>query len=488
MKTHPHVFTNTVSALIGLAVIARAEVSPCPNAVDFNDPSYGTKIRQLKKDDGHEHNLYYYREPWNADGSRLAAVQSDLEQKNWRVCLYDGDGSFIKALFPIEKYDWRLCWDRKDPNLLYTWKADKLYKFNVATGQADVLKDFAPLWLNANGPSVNQAGDRILVVTSDKMFRSYHLPDMGEERAFKLDVPAGCQVAWDKPHYTGYRNYIDTAYRSQDLSQQAIVLYDDNGTVVHKFENIGAGGHYDWSGDGKLAYFKMSLGPRNPGGPRPLEIRVVNVDGTGDRVLWSVPREKSIGIQNLHLSWPKKVNDWFIASLFPHAEFLPAAQAGQIQQPAQGRGARGGGAPPAQEPAATRPPQGRRARGGTSAQDSSPAQTPGGRRGRGAGATPDQPPALPQATQGRGGRGGAQPSAPSAPPAATGGPLDEIVMIKLDGTTKYLAHSVTWYGRNMFWAEPLGVARSDGKRICFHTRRSGTIDLCILFLDDGPKK
>ncbi|MBM3890039.1 MAG: hypothetical protein FJ388_13060 [Verrucomicrobia bacterium] len=61
-------------------------------------------------------------------------------------------------------------------------------------------------------------------------------------------------------------------------------------------------------------------------------------------------------------------------------------------------------------------------------------------------------------------------------------------MIKLDGTTKYLAHSVTWYGRNMFWAEPLGVARSDGKRICFHTRRSGTIDLCILFLDDGPKK
>jgi histidine ammonia-lyase len=69
----------------------------------------------------------------------MLAVQSDLEQKNWRVCLYDGDGGFLKELFGIGQYDWRLCWDRKDPDILYTWKGSKLYRFRVATGQADVL-------------------------------------------------------------------------------------------------------------------------------------------------------------------------------------------------------------------------------------------------------------------------------------------------------------------------------------------------------------
>ena len=50
--------------------------------VDYTDPTYGARIRQLRKDDGHEHNFYYYRDPWNADGTRMLGIQSDLDQKH----------------------------------------------------------------------------------------------------------------------------------------------------------------------------------------------------------------------------------------------------------------------------------------------------------------------------------------------------------------------------------------------------------------------
>jgi hypothetical protein len=79
-----------------------------PTIVDYSDPTYGGRIRQLRKDDGHEHNLYYYRDPWNADGSALLGIQSDLQQKNWHVVLYDGDGHFLNDLFSVDQYDWRL--------------------------------------------------------------------------------------------------------------------------------------------------------------------------------------------------------------------------------------------------------------------------------------------------------------------------------------------------------------------------------------------
>jgi hypothetical protein len=374
-----------------------------PEIVDYTDSTYGSKVRQLKKDDGHEHNFYYYRDPWNADGSRMLGIQSDLEQKNWHVVLYDGDGQFLKDLFAIEQYDWRLCWDRNDPDILYTWKGPDLYRFRVAANRAELLKSFAPLTLKPNGPSCNQAGDRILVTTGDGRFRSFRLPDMSDERTFQISVPEGCFVGSDKPHYIGYRNYIDTAYRGADPAQQAIVVYDDTGAVVHKFDAIGGGGHYDYSPDGKLAYFRLPTGGR--GRPEtPLEIHVVQLDGSRDRVLFSVPRNKA-HFSNLHLSWPRKVSEWFVAG------FFPSSAASAVKGPAT---------------------------------DSEP-------------------------------------------------PSDGILLIRLDGTTKYLARTGTVYsapagrGRSgdMFWAQTLPRPGADGKRISFNSNRAGTIDQYILYVPDS---
>jgi hypothetical protein len=365
--------------------------------VDFNDPTYGAKVRQLRKDDGYEHNFYYYRDPWNADGSRMLGIQSDLQQNDWHVCLYDGDGVFLKDLFPISQYDWRLCWDRNDPNVLYTWKGSDLFRFDVVKGDVELLKSFAPLGLKPNGPSCNQASDRILMITSDGTFHSYHLPDMSDERTFEMTIPQGCYPSWDKPHYTGYGNCIDTAYSSSDLLQQAIVVYDDTGAVIHTFDAIG-GGHYDYSPDGRLAYFKLPAGGRGASAT-PFEIHVVNLDGSDDRVLFTVPRTQS-HFSNLHLSWPSKVNDWFVAGFFPSVA-----------------------------------------------------------------------------------RSDAEYEAP----------FDEILLLKLDGTARYLTRTGTLYSRagakgesgDMFWAQTLPSPSADGRRICFNSNRSGTIDLYTLYTEAG---
>jgi len=66
--------------------------STCADSVDYIDSTYGYRVRQLATADAHEHNIYYPRNVWNADNSLMVGVHSDLEQKNWRIVLYNGAG------------------------------------------------------------------------------------------------------------------------------------------------------------------------------------------------------------------------------------------------------------------------------------------------------------------------------------------------------------------------------------------------------------
>lgn len=307
----------------GGAAAADITAGPTVTIVDRVDVTYGAKIRQLRNDDGHEHNLYYIRNPWNADGTRMVVIHSDLAQKNWRVALYDGDGRFLKYLFTPAEYDWRIVWDRRDPDVFYTSRGASLYRYRVSTGRAELLQKFASA-LKPTGASLNQAGDRILAATADWRFHSIALADPKEERTFRPAVPKGYNS--DKPGYTGYANTIHVPYSSGDGSGGGILIYKDTGELVHEFKGLGAGGHYDFSPAGRLAYFRL---PRfGPAGENdPLEIHVVNLDGSDDRVLFTAPRAQTRLVQNLHLSWPDGVTDWFVASLFPNASKLPKTYA-----------------------------------------------------------------------------------------------------------------------------------------------------------------
>ncbi len=300
--------------LLGVIVTAQPTQQPCPNAVDLVDSTYGGRIRQLAKADGHEHNIYYHRNVFNADNSYLIGIQSDLQQQNWRVVLYTGDGCYLKELFPISQYDWRLVWDRNDPAILYTWKGSNLYRFDVNTATAVLLKNFAPLNIRVGGPSLNQAGNRILVITTDNVFHTFRLPGMSDERAFSVTLPAGCFTDWEDERYIGYGNYIATGCGSS--TETHTYIYNDSGSLFHHFNGFYFG-HTDFSPDGRWAYYRL------PGGGRPLEIHVVNLDGTNDRVVYSASQFEARFVSNLHLSWPDKVNDWLIAGFFPSALNLP---------------------------------------------------------------------------------------------------------------------------------------------------------------------
>ena len=307
----------------------------CQNVVNYTDATYGQKIRQVRKATGHEHNIYYHRNPFNANNSYMIGIASDLNQQNWQIVLYDADGCFIKTLSSDGAFDWRLVWDRHDPNVFYVRKGNGLYRYHAATGQATLLKSFAPLVLmGTKGPSLNQAGDRILVLTRDPLtaiitFRSYQLPDMSDERAFTVTFPAGCLTDWEDERYIGYQNYVATGCFSEDLTVVRTYIHDDDGTLFHEFVgDVPFGyppsyglGHSDFSPDGKWAYTKM------PGPGLPLEVRVVNIDGTNDEAIYSVPEAQAVYVRNFHISWPDRDSSRFFVSFFPSSSYLPPVYA-----------------------------------------------------------------------------------------------------------------------------------------------------------------
>src|SRR5262245_38405464 len=76
----------------------------CPGTLDYFDDTYGSQVRQLYDPSGHEHNTYYHRDPWNANNTYMVGIKEDLDHTHWRVVLYDGNGCFVKVLFPVSQY------------------------------------------------------------------------------------------------------------------------------------------------------------------------------------------------------------------------------------------------------------------------------------------------------------------------------------------------------------------------------------------------
>jgi hypothetical protein len=314
-----------VVALTGPRLVQAAPATSCASVVAFTDPTYDTRVSELKSPQGHQHNIYYRRDIWNADDSYMLGVRTDLNGQNWRLTLYTGDGCFVRELYNLAQFDWRVVWDRHNPALLYTWKNSDLYRFDVDTGRAELLKSFAPLGFLPTGPSLNQSGDRILMITTDGVYHSYRLSGMDDERTFRATYPMNCIAPGKDERYIGYQNYIVASCATRDLSLQVLTVYDDTGAVKSRITTDdpwkSLTGHLAFSPDGKLAYFRMWGGAHRE--HLPLEIHVANLDGSNDRVVYSVEQAQAQWVQNLHLSWPAKVRDWFVASFYPAPGNMP---------------------------------------------------------------------------------------------------------------------------------------------------------------------
>ena len=153
----------------------------------------------------------------------MVAAWEDLVPSNWDLVLLDRYGCYVQTLFPVNQYDWRLVWDRDDPEILYTWHGKTLYRFNVTTGMATPVKTFsAPLL--APGPSINQDNTKMLVLTGEPIpvLRVLRMSDWTEVASFSITKDGktfkgttDCQTGWKDERFIGYQDHIYVACRGK---------------------------------------------------------------------------------------------------------------------------------------------------------------------------------------------------------------------------------------------------------------------------------
>lgn len=314
-----------------------------PEIMDIKDPTYGTHFRQLYNPYGNEHNLYHYRDVFNADNSYMLGLQSDQSGKvPYHVVLYTGNGKFIRTLFRIGRednmYSWKLVWDRRDPKFLYTYNnkdgVGKLVKFNVDTKEVTVLKTFDQLIGGEAGLTLNQAGDRILVAYGFEkaknkknmpVIHTFHLPDMTDERSFVPELPdfcleskGACNIGGDKIRYIGYKNYISYSVKQNWVDgmgktggpKSRAYIYDDTGIIYRQYEGMGFG-HTDCSPDGKFPYYS----------DHHQKVHILDFENNTDKVVFEVSKKKPMKTKFMHITWPDNVKDWFILAITPNPGF-----------------------------------------------------------------------------------------------------------------------------------------------------------------------
>lgn len=295
--------------------------------IDFSDPTYGGRIRQIFNPSGNEHNLYHYRSVFNADNSRIIGIEQPKGSSDYHVTLYDGDGRWLRPMFTQAEYDWNLVWDRSNPRIFYTRKGGTLFRYEADAGAPAVLKRFdKPAIVNGpSGLSLNQKGDRLLVRMADNSVRNFRLPALDDERICRVAIPDGWIANWDKLRFTGHQDYFAlTLEQKQPLPagvrpKPAFTrIYDGaTGELFHTHEAVNVG-HHDFSPDGKFAYVDGQF--NQTGG---MVVRVVNLDGTDNRVVFTAPLEKLRYVRNYHITWAAGVADWFLLSFFPQTGRLP---------------------------------------------------------------------------------------------------------------------------------------------------------------------
>jgi hypothetical protein len=294
--------------------------------IDFTDPIYGGRIRQIFNPAGDEHDLYHYRSVFNAENSRMVGIETPKGSKDYLVTLYDGDGKFLKKLFTQAEYNWTLAWDRHDARIFYTRRESTVYRYDVETCKAEPLKTFErpAITSGPTGLSLNQKGDRLLLQMADKTVRTYRLPAMDDERICTIQTPEGWFANWDKLRFTGHKDYFALTFeQKQPVAKGARVeppftrIYDSlTGTILHTHAGVTVG-HHDFSPDGKFAYVDGFNQHRD------MEVHVVNLDGTDHHIVFTAPRAKLGFVRNYHITWPAGVNDWFLLSFFPQTGRLP---------------------------------------------------------------------------------------------------------------------------------------------------------------------
>ncbi len=327
--------------------------------VTHTDQTSGKTIWRLKNDTKHEHNIYYYRDAWNANNTKMVAVHMDQFQQNWTLHLYDEHACYLGQAFTLNDYDWRVVWDKTDSNIMYSIKGNVLYKLNTSTFPVTptALKTFDNLtegYPLTNGVSLNQAGTRILVTTQingsgQTRLNTFDLPGMTNPRVIVIDnidpSTPNCAINTDKIRYTGYQNRVHAgcnvplltlcACGGPQSGYEKVRIYDDvTGQLVKSYGSSLNFGHLAYSAEGHFGYYRY-----NPSGDGSMEIRVCDTlsaavcgsqpfgtSTSDDKIVLSPTGAQMTDVQSLHLNWGSAVtgrNMWMIASFYPKTVATP---------------------------------------------------------------------------------------------------------------------------------------------------------------------
>jgi hypothetical protein len=271
----------------------------CSQVFEYKDAVTGRSVRQLRKADGHEHNIYHFRNVFNADETLLFAVQSDLNQQNWRQSLYTSDGCFLRHLPGTA--DWRIVWSATDPKVFYTHSGQTIYAYDVSTDTKKPIgtMPYAPV---AQSLSLSGDGSRLGAYMEGQWFMSLALPSGGDIRTFQAACPPGYHSGLGM--YLGWLRKVGISCSNDTTNAQELRIHEDDGAlvVVRPFVYIG---HPDISKDGLYASVQ-----------RPFEITVQDLLTGVKTVLYSLPTNLVTHFFGSHNTWPRDRSDWFIVSLF----------------------------------------------------------------------------------------------------------------------------------------------------------------------------
>ena len=295
----------------------------------FTDPQWGGVYQQMIRTvPASDHNLYYLRNSFNANGTLMLGIQSPLSLNGtatpWVIVLFDGNGCFLKPLFNAiggtPAFNWRANWSPVDPNVFYTtgvsgtWpglsgniNTNIIYAMHPCATRITGISDpacasttgmaVAPLYQfnrvstnEPSGPSLSEDGSRIGIVTrpDDTVTADYHWSSIGltnstsaapdSLRSFDLtaNYPSGyclARSAVEKTRYIGNRFLVAVGGNrgsgspicASTIAIAAMQILDDATTPATQYGFIAQDKNAPWyNGGGHEAWSPYLAGA--PGG------------------------------------------------------------------------------------------------------------------------------------------------------------------------------------------------------------------------------
>ena len=232
----------------------------------YTDPVFGTSIQRVTVAPTTQNldaggNLIFITDeyssmtPFNLDNSKILLIHQSY------FALYDGSGTFLKAL-PMEiSAASEPRWSRTDPNTLYYHVGNQLKKYDLSADSRSVVRTFSEYsTISGKGESdLSFDGDYMVFAGDNRFVFVYRLSTDSKGPAFDTGGRG-----FDSLYITPDNNVTITWLQAGTNRYSGIELFDQNMNFLRQLAH--AGGHMDVTRDGSSEVLVWT----NSGDPQPL--------------------------------------------------------------------------------------------------------------------------------------------------------------------------------------------------------------------------